>query len=149
VHLDRNPGPLSFRDSNVAHIIITQPRGITWAARPSHVRRKGYSRNFAARVKTKNKIKTLLTELNSEQTQIKEENGRISIFILSSFFFFFFFFFFCCNCEIFLQSPLELPSPSRAIPSANDASFWRFNFTTVSANRRVSSSVFPSGTSTA
>lgn len=33
--------------------------------------------------------------------------------------------------------------------SATEASFWRLSFTTVSAKRRVSSSVFPSGTSTA
>lgn len=37
---------------------------------------------------------------------------------------------------------------SRAMPSVTDASFCRFNFTTVSANKRVSSSVFPSGIST-
>ncbi|MFS8022495.1 hypothetical protein Hanom_Chr16g01440091 [Helianthus anomalus] len=38
--------------------------------------------------------------------------------------------------------------PSTAIASVTAASFCRFNFTTVSANNLVSSSVFPSGTST-
>lgn len=35
-----------------------------------------------------------------------------------------------------------------AEPSVTDASFCRLSFTTVSANSRVSSSVFPAGTST-